>query len=227
MIWLFVPVLPRDIDPQVLGRNCGFLNGVEVFRARQAPGKFWTNAFPVAELALKLEDFAVDCFEFDTYTLVSERFRNAMALDPSEIQYLDVDAEQSARLPRAMKYKILNVPVVEEVSDRQNSSFINGPPSSKASEGVVLSTGKIAIRPDCAPEHELFSDRFFIGYWFCTDSLALRLLRAGCTGIRFYDPATFGIKGPNRFRTLRGLEEDAKWDPIRKIQHTKLIKEIP
>jgi len=81
-------------------------------------------------------------------------------------------------------------------------------------------------RRDAEPKHEIFYDRFF-KLLYCTDELALRVLRAGCSGIRFFDP-TRRFGGPaSAFRTLRGLEHEDKWDPFRKILRTKLIQEMP
>ena len=59
---------------------------------------------------------------------------------------------------------------------------------------------------------------------FCTDELALRVLRAECTGMRFLDP--MDLRSWNRFRTLRGLEQ-SEWGRKRKTFRNKLIREIP
>jgi hypothetical protein len=60
----------------------------------------------------------------------------------------------------------------------------------------------------------------------CTDAFALRVLRAGCTGMRFLDPARLNGAG-SCYRTLRGVEKTDEWDPVRKISYVKLIREIP
>jgi hypothetical protein len=52
----------------------------------------------------------------------------------------------------------------------------------------------------------------------------LRVLRAECAEVRFLDPAD--LRGWNRFRTLRGVEE-TEWVPARKTFRNKLIQEIP
>jgi hypothetical protein len=70
---------------------------------------------------------------------------------------------------------------------------------------VPFLTGRKALRADVAPRYELFYDSFLTKELFCTDALALRVLEAGCTGLRFMDPNSRGDR--NLFRTLRGIEE--------------------
>ena len=47
-----------------------------------------------------------------------------MALGPSGIQYFDVDARESAPLPRSKNYRTMHVPVTEDVVDPINSDYI-------------------------------------------------------------------------------------------------------
>jgi hypothetical protein len=149
--------------------------------------------------------------------------RGAMALGPSDIQYFDVDAGQSAPLPRSKRYQIMHIPVVEDVTDPERSDykFRHRP------EGVELwgAPDAVAFRADAEPTHELFYDRYF-RIALCTDEFALRVLRAGCTGMRFLDPARLNSTG-SCCRTLRGVEKADEWDPVRKSSYTKLIREIP
>jgi hypothetical protein len=144
-----------------------------------------------------------------------------MALGRSDIQYFDVDFSQPAPLPRSKHYQIMHVPVIEDVSDLERSEYaLRHRPQGVEVLGIP---GAVAFRSDAEPAHEIFDDRFF-KVVFCTDELALRVLRAGCTQMRFLDPAD--LRGWNRFRTLRGVEE-SNWDAKRKRFCNTLIREIP
>ncbi|HTW35644.1 MAG TPA: hypothetical protein VMD53_13580 [Rhizomicrobium sp.] len=55
--------------------------------------------------------------------LVSQDLRDAMALRPQDIEYLPVDASLSAPVPRAKNYMIMRVPVVENISDPDQSDY--------------------------------------------------------------------------------------------------------
>lgn len=98
-------------------------------------------------------------------------------------------------------------------------------PASPDSFELLSPPHAIAFRPGAELAHPIFYDRFF-KLIICTDELALRVLWAGCTGLRFVDPARLR-DGLGPYRTLRGVEEDNVWDSAREIHFTKLIREIP
>jgi hypothetical protein len=219
IFWEFSPWVPHRLNPGHLSGLCEFSNGTELIRARPVDGEFVRNELPTLQIAFAAEDFDPDCFDWNGFTLVSETMRRAMALGPSDIQYFEVDSSRAAPLPRSKRYQIMHVPVAEDVSDPKHSEYsLRHRP-----EGVELfgRPASVAFRPDAEPVHEIFYDRFF-KVTFCTDALALRVLKAGCTGMRFLDPNLHN----GRFRTLRGLEE-SKWDRAQKALRNKLIREIP
>jgi hypothetical protein len=221
-LWVFRPWFPYEIGLDKMGKHCSILNNQEVFNAGFQVGAF-RSALPVAQLKVTLKNFETDCFMWESRTFVSERLRNAMALDPSAIQFFDVDSSSSAPLPRSMNYKIMVIPVTENVSDPSKSRYMSFPMPDDGRP--ILNVEGIALRTDVEPVHDLFHDEFF-SEAFCTDEFALRVLRAGCTGMRFFDPAQLSIGAPMRFRTLRGIEEEGDWDPVRKIEHTTVVEEI-
>jgi hypothetical protein len=221
-LWIFRPWIPYAIGLEKLVRHCSILNGRELFEAGYHAGRSRPD-LPVARLKLTLKNFDTDCFMFESRTFVSERLRSAMALESSAVQFFDVDASQSAPVPRSMNYKIMVISVTEEASDPSMSNYISLPvPHSEIS---MITAERITVRPDFVPVHDLFHDRFFLEV-FCTDQLAVRVLKAGCTGMRFFEPAQLSIAVPMRFRTLRGIEEEGEWDSVKKIEHTKLVEAI-
>jgi hypothetical protein len=224
MFWMFVPWLPHHVGSSKFTKHCVLLNSSEMFWSDPAAREFAKKEMPTAKLKLTLESFDIDYFFAAHLTLVSEKMRNAMALGANDVQYFEVDASQSAPLPRSMRYQIMHVPVTEDVSDPKNSDYICYHDSDGSVRGG--SPLSVAFRPDARPTHEIFYDRFFKAI-YCTDEFALRVLKAGCTGMRFYDPARPFGGDAAAFRTLRGVEQEVKWDPFRKILRTKVIREIP
>jgi len=223
-IWKFDSWLPDEIGLDLLSEHCDFANGDEMFSAPLPIGKFASADFPAARLQLTLEDFSVDCFSWQYRTLVSQKLRDAMALSPQDVQYLPVDASLSAPLPQSKNYMIMHVPIIEDVSDVDQSDYMarNMP----GDPNRWISAREIAIRQDADSKHELFHDRFFYGHVLCTEGLAVRVLQSRCTGVRFLDLKHFSIPEPIWLRTLRGIEEE-RWDHEQEKTLTKLIRAIP
>jgi hypothetical protein len=195
-IWEFVPWLPYDMDAAAFSKSREILNGWDVFNARQPMGTVWKD-FPLVQLKISSDEFEVDCFGWEGYLFVSERLREAFALTFPAVQYLEVDCSQSSSSPISKRFKLMNVPVIEDT----------------------------AFAYEMQPDHALFFHHSSPGSLFCTDAVAVRALRAGCVGVRFFDPAV-ARPGPRlRYRTLRGLEEGG-WDPISKTGRSTLIEQM-
>jgi hypothetical protein len=221
--WVVTPWFPHWENRRGLWSGYEFSNAAELLPLLPADGEFAAAALPTARIEFAVDDFGDDCFRLGKFKFVSEKMRRVMALGPSDIQYFDVDSSQSAPLPRSKGYQLMHVPVAEDVTDPERSEYtlLHRP------EGVELwgAPDAVAFRPDAEATHEIFYDRFF-KIALCTDEFALRVLRAGCTGMRFLDPAQINRAG-SCHRTLRGVEKTDEWDPVRMISYAKLIREIP
>ena len=219
--WMFVYwMYLRDEDRPV--NHCIVSRISEPSGEGPIAGRFVRDGLLAAKLALTLETFDRDCFHSHGFIFVSERMRKAMALGPSDIQYFDVDASESAPLPRSKNYRTMHVPVTEDVADPINSDYIcrHLPDGSVISDGTPLS---VVFRRDAEPKHDIFYDKLF-KVIYCTDEFALRVLRADCSGAFFFDPSRpFG--DDRHLRTLRGVEKIVKW--TKKVFRTKLIEPIP
>jgi len=193
-------------DQHLLNRGQTFALSL-FWRSRQEP-------IPAAHLQLRVEDFDEDYFESDGCYFVSERFRQAMALDPSTVRYFDVDASWSAPLPRSKNYQIMAPLVEEDVLDWEPSvEFFTSP--------IIDSPARdLHVRPDAILKHDLFTDKNPHLPPLCTYALARRVLEAGCTGMRFYD-LTSHFRARRRFLTPRGIEEIVGWDELNKVEITK------
>jgi hypothetical protein len=177
---------------------------------------------PTAELVLTLEDFDKDFFKWGGSMFVSERMRDVMALPRSAARFFKVDSSRSAPLPRSKNYQIMQPEMTDDVSDPKRSVYEMTRFSPRQPLTPAYIRG-IAIRPDAAPKHELFFDRFFSTELFCTDAFASRVLRGGCTGARFVDPSTCMMDG-RLCRTARGIERIV--DFVDFVELTELVEAI-
>ena len=221
--WVVTPWFPHWGNWKPFWSGYEFSNAAEILPLLPAAGEFAGAALPIARLEFTREDFDDDCFQLGKFMFVSEEMRRAMALAPADIQYFDVDSRGSAPLPRSKRYQLMHVPAAEDVTDPERSDykFRHRP------EGDELwgAPDAVAFRPDAEPAHEIFYDRFF-KIALCADAFALRVLRAGRTGMRFLDPAQLNGSG-SCYRTLRGVGKANEWDPVKMVSYVKLIREIP
>jgi hypothetical protein len=218
--WMFMDWMPVH-DMAKFRKHCTIENKSDVRREWPIAGKFVRDGKLGVKFAMRLRSFDRDCFYFDFFSFVSEKMRRAMALGPSDIQYFDVDASESAPLPRSKNYQIMHVPVTEDVADLQNSDYLVRHRADGSLE--IESPRSVAFRPDARPAHEIFRERSFKQI-YCTDELAMRVLPAGCSGAFFVDPSR-STGGKTRFRSLRGVEEIVEWDTT--VMRTKLIQKLP
>lgn len=210
--WIVQAWLSGD-DFEVLAKRCSMPHAAEVWEARQPSGTVWRD-FPTARLKVPIDGFAADCFTWEGFTFVSKRLRAAMALPENATQFFDVDLSQSSQSVQACDYKIMSVSALEDAID------LSAEPAVTSRDGAVIGFGK-AFYPDFQPAYDVFHDRMVRGHVFCTDALALRVLSAGCTSIRFFDPARFQFLPTDTFRTLRGVEWE-NWETSR----TELVEPI-
>lgn len=219
--WMFVYWMPHPSDAK-LPRHCTVLRTSDASEeGGPIAGRFVREGLFAARLKLTLDDFDLDCFHWNELIFASEKMRRAMALGPSDIQYFDVDASESAPLPRSKNYQVMHVPVTEDVADLQNSDYLV---RHRADGSLEIGTSFSAVfRRDAQPAHEIFRERSF-RHIYCTDEFASRVLKAGCSGVFFFDPSHCA-GGNSRLRTLRGVEEIVKWTS--RTMRTKLIREIP
>ena len=208
--------------PEGLVGHCALLSGTDLFAPNLIAGQRASNELPTAKLILTLEDFDADYFMWRGYTLVSEKMRRAMALRPSDIQFFNVDASESAPLPKSKHYQIMHVPVTEYMSDQKDLVYRPLKVPSRLAESRLASA--VASGAAAEPTHDIFYDRFR-DFIFCTDEFAVRILQSDCSGITFIDPFDYFADRGLRYRTLRGVEED-RWDPASNSARSMLIRGV-
>jgi hypothetical protein len=208
--------------PVGLVDNCALLDGTDLITPNLIAGQHEASERPAARLILTLEDFDADYFMWSGYSLVSEKMRRAMALRPSDIQFFNVDASESAPLPKSKHYQIMHVPVTEYMSDQKDLVYRPLKVPSRSAESRLASA--VASGAAAEPTHEIFYDRFR-DFIFCTDEFAVRILQSDCSGITFIDPFDYFADRGLHYRTLRGVEED-RWDPASNGARRLLIRGV-
>lgn len=173
---------------------------------------FIPSDFPMPQLHMPAKGFAPDYFGTGIYKFVSHRVREAFALPDSIAQYIPIELLSGGAEARAQKYHWMNLLACYPAIDLQRSSYT-------MSDGLTYATGeklryinsyeRMVIRDDIAPSAELFRVAEDLTTVLASDALAERVMRAGCTGIAFEDPATARNFGPiSRYRTATGVEEE-------------------
>src|SRR5262245_1736566 len=92
----------------------------------------------------------------------------------------DVDSDLCAARPKSLRYKVMHVPIADDVSDKDESQFSVGR-LTPDSPSMPTDVRAIALRADVDQKHQIFRDKYFMGHRLCSDELALRVLSAGCT----------------------------------------------
>lgn len=168
--------------------------------------------FPTPQLHMPAKGFAPDYFGTGIYNFVSHRLRAAFALPDGIAQYIPIELLSGGPEVRAQEYQWMNLLACYPAIDLQRSSYT-------MSKDLTYATGekfefidsyeRMVIRDDIAPSAELFRVAEDLTTVLASDALAERVLRAGCTGIAFEDPATAYPYGPiHRYRTATGVEEE-------------------
>ena len=172
--------------------------------------------YPVIQISVRHPTYAPDFFGCGMFAFASERARKVMNLPDDEVQYLEVDDSNCSDYVKAQNYKAMNILKTCSVSDPGKSGYSDMPlpkpediPEGFTMDKVMsMRVRRIAINPDAKPDASIFYDDYF-PQPFCTDELAMTVLRAGLTGMTFFDPSTQIMTfNRRRFRTLRGVEEE-------------------
>lgn len=222
-IWNFALGGFYDFTSEELIANKAFHNWEAMFEGRSGIFDSWKAATPPADITISLDGYAPDLMHIEGILFASKRLRSSIDQPAHVVEYLDVLPDKLAPSARAADYKMIHILASESAIDVEQSTFemkswrVNDPQPQFA---------KIVMKKSLIPKTEMFRDRFGITYEFCTDALAMRVLRSGCTGIRFFDPASLHQGNTVRWRTLRGVEMKI-WNPDLDDFVTTLVEEIP
>lgn len=168
-----------------------------------------TDTLPVA--ALPDWPFAPDFWTFGRYEFASRRLRDAIAQPGDIVQFLPFDLVRASAAARAQDYRWMRVLARQYGLDlaRCDCRVVERPHAETGKPVRSLSNiDFLALRQDLAPLTEIFRLEESPTFILVTDALAARVLRAGCTGTVFSDPAIrHSGKRVVRYRTIDGIAE--------------------
>ena len=165
-------------------------------------------------LALELPDAvwaAPDYFTLGNFSFVSAKFRDAVGAPPTVLHYLPLDLRTGRERARTQDYKLLRVTAHQPAMDCERSVYELGSvtPPGRPTTSFIRFVNSYVLRDDLVPASEIFWDDVLLSSLLAVDALAERVMQAGCTGIRFRDPATRGVgNGVIRYRTATGIAEE-------------------
>ena len=171
----------------------------------------WPAHSPHPVAGLPEWSFAPDFWAFGMYKFASRRLRDALAQPDDVVQFLPFDLVRASAAARAQDYRWMRVLARQEGLDlarcecrvEERPHAVTGKPVRSLSNIDFL-----VVRQGLAPRTEIFRLDESPTYILVTDAVAGRVLRAGCTGMEFSDPANRqGGKRIVRYRTADGIAE--------------------
>ena len=151
-----------------------------------------------------------DFIKLGGFPLVSRRFRDAVGDMPEAVEYVPITLLDSSHAVQAQDYRFLNVTAVQLAFDLKRS--YGGKRNMVRIGGVTYGPKRLVkcyyLLPGFVPATEIFHERELPSILLATDALAERVMKAGCTGVEFMDPATYHVlNGVTRFRAANGIGE--------------------
>ena len=167
------------------------------------------DGFRAPILSLPPLDFEPDLFSMSGVSFVSRRFREALAQPDNVVQYWPVELARSSDEARAQDYMHMRVLACQASMDLERSDYdtIEG---RNQHTGETFTTVSMLTRfvplAGLVPRTEVFRSSEADDTILVVDSVAERVMRAGCTGVEFRDPETCWIDGvAERHRTADGV----------------------
>ena len=171
--------------------------------------------------------FLPDFFSSTGRLLCSAYLREAMALPPGVAQYLPLDVHSPDPRVHVMDYKVLRVLAHQATVDLAHSDVDVEEETDRHIGGAynhVTFYRRLALCAGLVPNTDLFHADELGVTMFATDSLAERVMRAGCWGVEFCHPEEpFFFDRPRTIRTARGIE---KAGPKARRAHLRLVKRV-
>ena len=167
--------------------------------------------YPLLEMEMPTGEWpAPDFFNINLLIFVSARMREALQLADDFVQYLQLKLVAAGPSAQAQDYRLLRVFPHQPAIDLGRSRYDVGTwiDDEGIRQEMVLAAESFALRQDLVPRADLFWADEMPARLLATDALAERVMKAGCTGVQFDDPATTGVlNGMIRIRTADGVAE--------------------
>jgi len=161
-------------------------------------------------LSLPPLDFGPDLFSMRGHYFVSRRFRDALAQPSDVVQYWPIELTRASDEARAQDYMLFRILAAQPSMDWERSKYHKHEGRNRRTGEAFISvwmTTRFVPVAGLVPQTEVFRSAEAEGTILVVDSVAERVMRAGCTGIEFRDPETCWIDGvAERHRTADGVQ---------------------
>lgn len=168
------------------------------------------DGFIIPILSLPPLDFEPDLFLLSGSYFTSRRFREALAQPNDVVQYWPVEIARASDEARAQDYKVFRVLAAQPSMDWEQSKYYKD----EGRDGITGETfttvsmlTRLVLLAGLVPRTEVFWSSEADDTILVVDSVAERVMRAGCTGVEFRDPETCWLDGvAERHRTADGVQ---------------------
>ena len=205
--------LARSGKPKVVNER-GLRDAQRALRIAHGNAVFEETPLPAdmphLQLAMPETGAPPDYFAMGGWEFCSRRFREALDQPEDVVQFTPVDLISGNARARAQDYRWMRVLAWQRVMDLQRSEY-------EPADGCDPVTGetrpeaiwvlRYALLENLHPPVGVFRVDQTPGAVMVTDAVAERMLRAGCTGLRFRDPTVRVFRERTRYRTLTGVAE--------------------
>ena len=166
--------------------------------------------FVVPMLSLPPLDFEPDLFSMRGNYFASRRFRDALAQPDDVVQYWPVELVRASDEARAQDYMLFRLLAAQPSMDWERSRYYKDEGSNRLTGEKFISVSMVTRFVPLAglvPRTEVFRSSEAEDTILVVDSVAERVMRAGCTGVRFRDPETCWLDDvAERHRTADGVQ---------------------
>jgi hypothetical protein len=168
------------------------------------------SGFPALQLAMP-DDFTPDYFHYDCFAIVSRQMKDALAQQEHVVQFVPVELINGGPQAQAREYHLMRILPRQPAIDLERSECDIEEHTNRVTGQTFkwpTNIWRFVLRDDLQPRTEIFRVDEIPSEVLVVDELAERVLRAGCTGVEFSDPANRqGGKRVERYRTLDGFAE--------------------
>lgn len=166
---------------------------------------------PRARVQLPAADHAPDILSIrDGNLLVSARMRYAMGLWNTEVQFLPIELIDGSDAAYQQDYRWMAWNLTQPAIDMEQSEYTWDEVLEGQTFPRLHSMTRIVWRTDADDGAGLFRCAEYGAFLLATETLAYRVDRAGCTGIRFEAPQGIMVFG-NRRRVYRPRSHTPEW----------------
>ena len=168
------------------------------------------DGFVTPVLSLPPLDFEPDLFSMRGNYFASRRFRDALAQPHDVVQYWPTELVRASDKAREQDYMLFRILAWQPAMDWERSVYKKSDNRNRMTGETFVSVSmltRFVPLVGLVPQTEVFRSAEAKSTVLVVDSVAERVMRAGCTDILFRDPGTCWLNGvAERHRTADGVQ---------------------